>query len=154
MRQHLRAGECQRTPSGLQDMRPARTAGFTLVECGVACAVVAVLASLALPALQGRQLRAARFDAVAALTRVQAAQEQHRSHHGLYATELGALRGVAPRSDQGRYTVAIEPLGAEAYRATATATGAQAQDHDCAVIALEVRSGFPTHGPSAACWNR
>ena len=34
-------------------------------------------------------------DAVAALLRVQIAQESHRAHHGLYAAQLQALRGAA-----------------------------------------------------------
>jgi type IV pilus assembly protein PilE len=131
-----------------------RQRAFTLIECAVVCAAVAVLAAIAMPAWQGHQLRAARIDAVAALTRVQAAQEQYRSLHGLYASELSALQGVSPTSPQGRYTLALAGTGAESYRATANARGAQARDTECAALTLDVALGFPTTGPSSACWNR
>jgi type IV pilus assembly protein PilE len=128
--------------------------GFTLVECATVCAMAGVLVAIALPAYQGEARRAARLDAVQALTRVQLAQESHRAAHGLYASQLTALRGVAPTSDQGRYTLTLENTGPETYRATAQSRGVQVQDTACPALTLEVNSGFATFGPSAACWNR
>ena len=69
--------------------------GFTLVELMVVCAMAGVLVTLALPAWNQQQLRAARIDAVDALTRLQAAHESYRGLHGLYSSELPALRGAA-----------------------------------------------------------
>ena len=131
-----------------------RQRAFTLVECASACAIVGVLAATAIPVLQGQQLRMARIDAVAALTRVQVEQENHRNLHGLYASELSALRGVAAISPQGRYTLVLASTGPESYRATAQASGVQLQDRPCPALTLDVNAGFPRHGPSAACWNR
>lgn len=131
-----------------------RARGFTLVECAVACAVALVLAVAALPSYQGQARRAARMDAVHALTRLQGVQEQYRSLHGLYASELRALRGVMPVSDQGRYTLALVATGAESYRASAQARGGQAQDRECATLTLDVKQGFATAGPGPQCWNR
>ncbi|MDO9073958.1 MAG: type IV pilin protein [Rubrivivax sp.] len=128
--------------------------GFTLVECLTVCAVVAVLATVAWPAWRDHSLRAARLDAVAALTRLQGVQEQYRSLHGLYAAELSVLRGVAPVSDQGRYRLALERTGPESYRATALAQGVQAGDHECGALTLDVSLGFATPGPGPQCWNR
>jgi type IV pilus assembly protein PilE len=136
------------------NMSHAHRHGFTLVECAVVCAVTAVLATVAWPALSGHALRTARLDAVQALTHVQTVQEQYRSLHGLYATELSALRGVSPVSDQGRYTVAIETTGPDGYRATARARGAQMRDTGCVALTLDVRLGFTTAGPGPDCWNR
>ena len=135
-------------------MQRATRHGFTLVECAIVCAVTAILATVALPALNGHALRTARLDAVQALTRVHATQEQYRSLHGLYAGELSALRGVAAVSEQGRYTVAIELTGPDAYRATARARGVQLSDHDCPALTLDVSLGFTTAGPGPQCWNR
>ena len=56
--------------------------GFSLIESLIACAVAALLVGAALPSMQGQRLRAGRPDAVAALTKVQAAQEQHQNLHG------------------------------------------------------------------------
>jgi type IV pilus assembly protein PilE len=127
--------------------------GFTLVECVVACAIAALLAMVALPSFQGQALRTSRLDAVQALTRLQLAQEQYRSAHGLYATELTALRGVTPVSDQGRYTLSVALTGPESYRATAQARGAQSRDTPCAALTLDVAGGWAQTGPTPQCWN-
>lgn len=136
--------------------RTRRPRGFTLVELCIATSVAAVLAAVALPSYRGQLLQAGRVDAVAALTRLQAAQEQHRAAHGLYAAQLGALRGVGPVSPEGRYAVAMALAGPEGYRATATARaeGPQAGDRECAALTLDVVHGFATLGPSARCWRR
>lgn len=136
--------------------QPARPNGFTLVELCIAAGVVALLAAVALPSYRGHLLQAGRVDAVAALTRLQAAQEQHRAAHGLYAAQLGALRGVGTVSPEGRYTVSLALSGAEGYRATATARagGPQAGDRECSALTLDVVQGFATPGPSARCWRR
>ena len=131
--------------------------GFTLVEVAAVCAVVGVISALALPSYQGYLLRAGRADAVNALTRVQLAQARFHAAHGLYASELSALRGVPqPLSAQGRYSLALRTQGAEGYRATAAALpgGRQAADTECAVLSVEVAQGFTHIGPAARCWNR
>lgn len=128
--------------------------GFTIVELLVAVALAALLLTLGLGSHRSHDLRVGRLDAVAALTKVQQAQEQHRSAHGLYAAELSALVGTAATSPQGRYAVRIDITGGEAYRATAVAQGAQARDTDCAMLTLEVRQGFAQAGPDAGCWRR
>ncbi len=116
--------------------------------------MAAVLATVAWPSLRGYGLRTARLDAVQALTRLQTVQEQYRSLHGLYAAELSVLQGVAPVSDQGRYTLALERTGPESYRATALARGAQTNDRECGALTLDVQLGFATAGPGPQCWNR
>jgi type IV pilus assembly protein PilE len=118
------------------------------------CAVLAVVATLALPSLRGYDFRAGRLDAVEALTRVQTAQEQYRTAHGLYTGDLSALLGTSARSPQGRYAVSLALNGPEAYLATAQAQGQQAQDPGCATITLQVKQGFAQIGPHAGCWLR
>ena len=143
-------------PERMLPMAPGTqpAAGFTLVECVMVCAVVAILATLAWPSFRGYDFRAGRLDAVDALTRVQVAQEKYRSAHGLYAGELGAVLGTSARSPQGRYAVSVALDGPEAYRATASALGVQAQDPGCASITLQVRQGFAQTGPHSGCWQR
>lgn len=126
--------------------------GFTLVECATACAVAAILASVAWPAWRDQSLRAARLDAVQALSRVQLVQEQYRAQHGLYAGEMSVLQGVTPLSAQGRYALALELAGPESYRATAVARGPQQADRECSALTLEVRLGFASTGPEPQCW--
>lgn len=128
--------------------------GFTLIECAVVCALVGIVSAIALPSLRGHELRSARVDAVAALTRLQAAQEQHRALHGLYAIDLQALRGVGAASAQGRYAIELAGSGPDGYRAIARAQGVQLHDSGCPELTLEVANGFARPGPSARCWNR
>lgn len=131
-----------------------RQRGITLVEVLTALAIAALLATLALPRLQGDNGRAGRLDAVHALTRLQMAQEQYRSAHGLYAAELAPLGGMGNTSPQGRYTISLALEGGESYVATAHARGAQARDPGCATLTLRVRQGFAQTGPDAGCWLR
>ena len=131
----------------------SRRRGFTLVEVLVVLALAALVVAAALPSYRAQLQRAGRADAVEALVRLQAAQERYRAAHGWYAPQLAAL-GASPRSSQGHYEIALERQGAEAYLARAEALGAQAGDHDCAVITLAVREGFTRAGPDARCWNR
>jgi type IV pilus assembly protein PilE len=132
--------------------------GFSLTECAVATAVVAVLACVALPSFVQQELRAGRLDAVDALTRLQVAQEQHRAAHGAYAHNMQALVGAAPHSRQGLYTLKLATgpgqEGYDTYAAVATAQGRQTRDTACAELTLNVRSGFPQEGPNQQCWNR
>jgi type IV pilus assembly protein PilE len=135
-------------------MLPRGHPGFTLVECLIVLAIAAILAGLTVPGVRGHERRVARLDAVQALMRVQIEQENMRSLHGLYTNDLGALRGVRPTSPQGRYTLSLATTGPEAYRAVAQATGEQQADRDCAAITLDVTLGFPTRGPTPACWGQ
>lgn len=151
--------------------------GFTLVELCVVLTVAALLAAVAVPGWRDRVLQARRTDAVEALTRLQAAQEAYRAHHGLYAAtvqELGLPAGAgasggsggsggsgnasgaagATLSRDGHYRIALQRSAAEAYAASADAEGAQAADSACATLTLQVTQGFAVHGPSARCWNR
>ena len=140
------------SPPTLPALKSAQ--GFTLIEALVVCAIVGVLVTTALPKLRGYDYRAGRLDGVEALTRVQQAQEQYRSHNGLYAANLSALIGTSNRSPQGRYEISLAVNGGEAYLATAKALGAQADDPGCAALTLQVKQGFAQVGPHPGCWLR
>jgi type IV pilus assembly protein PilE len=123
-------------------------AGFTLVELCMVLTLTGVLATIAWPSLQAQLQRGRRADAVAALMRVQLAQESYRAHHGLYATQLALLGGL--------YDIELFNDGPERYqaRARARAGSAAAGDSACAVLTLQVREGLAEFAPSARCWNR
>lgn len=133
-----------------------RTAGFTLVELTVVLAIVALLATIAWPSWQTQLQRSRRADAVAALLRLQMAQEQHRAHHGLYATQLAALGGAGvPRSAEGWYQIELADAGGDRYEARARALPGSpaAADAECPLLSLQVREGLAAHAPSPRCWN-
>jgi type IV pilus assembly protein PilE len=134
--------------------RSSSARGVTLVEAVTVLAVLTLLGALSYPSLRSYDFRAGRLDAVEALTRVQVAQEQYRSSHGLYAADLQALHGVSAHSPQGRYAIRLSLHGSEAYLATAKGLGTQAEDPGCATITLQVKQGFAQIGPHAGCWHR
>lgn len=130
--------------------------GFTLVELCVVLALAGLVAAAAWPSYRSQLQRGQRGDAVAALLRVQAAQESHRAHHGLYAAQLQALVGAgATLSSQGLYDIALSGGGSgyEA-RASARAGSVAAADDACAELRLQVHDGLADFAPSARCWNR
>jgi type IV pilus assembly protein PilE len=131
--------------------------GFTLVELCVVLAVAGVLATVAWPAFQSQLQRGRRADAVAALLRLQLAQESYRAQHGLYASQLGVLAGAAmSRSSEGLYDIQLLAAGGDRYeaRATARAGSVMATDTGCTVLSLQVRDGLADFAPSSRCWNR
>jgi type IV pilus assembly protein PilE len=130
--------------------------GFTLFEVLVAAAIAAVLISLAVPPFLHSQTKARRADAVAALMKLQFAQEQYRAHHGSYAPQLAVLRGAAPASEGGLYDIVLDQAAGERYRARALARAdrAQSADRECAEITIAVDGGIASFGPLPRCWGR
>ena len=130
--------------------------GFTLVELMVAVTLACLLAGMAYPSFQSSASRARRIDAVAALTRVQIAQENFRANNGSYSQHLAGLRGAAsPRSEAGAYDISLSNVSGEGYLATATARsdGPQAADDECARLTVNLSGGFSERGPTQRCWN-
>ena len=137
--------------------RPRAGAGFTLVEMAVVLTVAGLLLTLAVPRGIDMLAKARRADAVAALTRVQLAQESYRAHHGIYAADRQALGAAASgRSESGYYDIVLQDVMPQSYRAEAhaRADGSQSRDESCLQITLQVDDGQARAGPTAACWNR
>ncbi len=136
-------------------MTPQR--GFTLVEVAVVLAVTAVLAGVAIPSTMNLLQKSRRGDAVAALMRLQFAQERYHALHGLYAADARALVGArSPVSEGGLYDIRLVEAMGERYSAVALARadGPQAGDSACAQLTLVVHAGVPEYGPTPSCWNR
>lgn len=142
--------------------RPAR--GFTLLESMVAVGVAAILSAIALPSIESQVQRVRRADGVVSLLAAQLAQERWRSGTLAYGT-LAEI-GVAAKSMQGHYRLAVRDPGPAGFTLTATATGVQQRDVRCRVLRLSVDGGetrFASgHDDAAAndealnrrCWNR
>ena len=129
--------------------------GWTLVELVVVLAIAALLTATAWPSQREGLQRARRVDATAALLKLQALQEQHRSRFGSYAADLLPLTGTASaRSADGLYALAVREAHGESVLLAAVARpdGAQAGDSECAEITLRLDQGLADAGPTGRCW--
>lgn len=116
--------------------------GFTLIELMVALVVAAILLALALPSFQESVRKGRRADAVAALSRIQQAEERYRANQSNYGA-LSDLAASAVTSPDGHYGLAVSGVGATGYTATATAqpTSPQAQDSNCQQLVVSMNAG-------------
>lgn len=132
---------------------PARAArGLSLVELGIALAVLALLAGLTWPGFITPLRKSRRADASVALERLWRAQEKHRETQGRYADKLSDLHG-AEVSEGGLYRLELLSFGPDAYDLVAHAQGRQADDRDCPALVLHVQGLLSERGPDARCWN-
>jgi type IV pilus assembly protein PilE len=129
--------------------RPRTRSGFSLLELLIALAIVGILASIAYPSFMGAIRKSRRSDAISALTRLQQAQEQHRSNFSTYAATPDGLPsagglGLSTSSPDGHYAIAIASNTAIGYVATATAksTSPQVDDGTCQVLTISIGQGI------------
>ena len=119
--------------------------------------IVGILLGISLPFYQDYVLRSHRADAHSSLIDIAARQERFVAQNNTYTTEISANTGLGLGSTTSRenyYNLSVAACGggtiASCYVITATATGGQANDTDCATItydSLGVRGGT-----TADCW--
>ena len=150
------------SPTTLRAAGSRRSAGFTLVELTVAMAIVALLAMVAMPTFMGQVRKSRRSDAVAAIVRMQQAQERWRANNTAYAATVATLTaveaGLTSSSEKAYYTLATAPAtgaAATGYSVTASAASGTSQSSDTACITLTatIAGGTATYAP-AGCWSK
>ena len=142
-------------------MKSIQQKGFTLIELMMVVAVVAVLAAIAVPSYQNSVQKAKRADGIAALTKLQLAQEKFRANCAFYATNLGAGNTCgtssgastvlfSATSDEGFYNISVTAATGNSYTIQADPTGSQAGDTSCDPMTYTHPTGVK--GP-AGCWD-
>lgn len=135
-------------------MNRSRVPGFTLFELLIALAIVAILATISIPAYQDVVARSRRSDAMAAVLRVQLAQERWRSEHAAYADSLAALGWSSTESPDGYYRLRITRADSTDFMVLASPAGAQQAD-DCGIFAGGGEGPVYSVGyAGSSCWNR
>lgn len=121
-------------------MRQAK--GFTLIELMVVVAIVAIIASIAIPTYNEQVRKSRRADAARFVGDLQLRLEQWRAENPCYAPSGGSCGAYAasgtypttPNSTQSPYyTISIPAATATTYTITATPTGVQNGDR-CGVL--------------------
>ena len=130
--------------------------GMTLIELMVVVAIVAILASVALPAWNSQVQKSRRADARNTLILVRVEQEKYRADNGSYASSMSALGlGIYNSTSRDYYNVSIVSSSATAFVASAApnANGGQSGD-SCGTFAIN-QSGLDGSGEYASisdCW--
>lgn len=150
-----------------------RCHGFTLIELMIVVAVVAILASIALPSYRESVAKGRRAEVRAVLLEAGQWMERHYSENFRYDTNtagtavadlLPANLKQSPRDTGGAYTIAISAVATRSYTITATpvATGPMASDKCGSFLVtntgVKSNTGYSTssfstaEAAAAACW--
>ncbi|MGH1542797.1 MAG: type IV pilin protein [Arenicella sp.] len=145
-----------------------RQKGFSLIELMVATAIIAILASIAIPNYQDYIRAARRAEAIEEIGLCAAAQKKRFSITNSFDASTNAgggicVRGTVPAcacnttSDNGYYNLTIATPSATTFTITATPVGPQAQDTRCTSLFM-TNTGFqgytPTSTVAGECWKQ
>ena len=143
-----------------------RARGFTLIELMITVTVVAILASIAIPAYTSQIRKSRRTDAKTALLDLAGREERYLATNNHYTQTAADLGYGAFPSDvaSGYYTINVVAALGDAtklptFTATATPVGGQGQDKDADCQSFQVSStgaqASQNQGgtdSSATCW--
>ena len=144
--------------------KPARVAGFTLVELLVTIVVAATLISIAVPTYMSQVRKSRRTEARTAVLDLATREERYYSVNNSYSqaavdlgygTDTGQIQNLVVGNGYYQVTVtstaAIPPARA-GFSVVATAIGAQAKDTSCLTFSVD-QTGAQTSTPATDCWN-
>jgi type IV pilus assembly protein PilE len=149
----------------LYSARPRAAAGFTLIELMVTIVIATILLMIAIPSYNSQIRKSRRTDARTALLDLASREERYFSTNSAYTNSAANLgfSGAFPQTvGSGYYQVSVcvangapPCAGAAAtgsiFLLTATATGAQVADTQCANLTVDNTGA--QNATSATCWN-
>ena len=148
---------CRTAGAAAIDKRGA-SRGFTLIELMVVVAVVAILASIALPSYQESVRKSRRAQAKADLVEYAQLAERFRTVNNTYAGAAATFpAAVSPREPgaTARYNLAFEAAGPATFTLTATPADGGGQEVDrCGALSIDQagRKGATGVAGFNECW--
>jgi type IV pilus assembly protein PilE len=131
-------------------MQVQKNTAFTLVELLITIAIIAIIATWAIPSYQEFIMASNRSDAKSALLNIQLEQEKWRASHVAYAT-INEL-GITKTTTNGHYTIVITQLSDnEEFLATATPVNSQINDR-CGTFAINQLGAIYENYADQSCW--
>lgn len=137
-------------------------AGFSLIELMIVLALIGVITAIAVPSYQAQQQKSRRADAISALEKAAAREEQHYFQYNVYTADESQLGGTASyiTSPEGYYRIVATQAGGNTQEYMLTATppvgSPQTNDSACKQLTLNhlgVKSAVPATNADL-CWNR
>lgn len=129
-----------------RDMKAVGQKGFTLIELMITVAIIAILASIALPAYQEHVRRGHRAAAQSEMMDIANRQQQFFLANRQYATSLGALSYSLPAEVAARYSLSPADMGVNnaatppSFTITFVPSGAQATDGNLTLNSVGVKT--------------
>ena len=139
------------------DHTSVRSRGFTLIEVMIVCAVVAILAAIALPSYLTSVQKSRRTDAKSALLAIAGQMERYFTERGTYATATlgsGSTNVYPSTSQNGYYTLSLANLTTTTYTVRAAPAGIQTGD-PCGTFTFTGQGAKGVTGgskPASDCW--
>lgn len=92
-------------------MSTQKQAGFTLIELMIVAAIIAILASLALPAYQDYVTRSQVSEGITLSTSARVAIATYYGQHAQFPADNGVAGLASPQSIRGRYVASVSIAG-------------------------------------------
>ena len=135
----------------LRSIKPRRS-GFTLVELLIVITIIAILAALAYPSLNGYLLKNKRSAAQQNLYALQLQQEAWRINHAQYTADINDLNPALASDPDYNFTISQASSSQYQLTATAKANSPQVQDRQGTQSCLTLTLNRSHEKTPKVCW--